>query len=488
MEGEIQASGSVSPIRPASIFGVLECTPVSHAPKGPISTSQSPGAVREDLPDNTPLACPLGSGLLLSPGSNKVRPPRRVSCPKAVQELIAKGEEQTVQIPLVKIFEEITQVMKGPPALYDYELNENKQFEVTVEFTVPKNYATCNHDLENKVKSLPSPELLAAEENAMKRAFHYLASEHQIVVTDHSSCLLLKYDEKCHKIYSKANNIKTDLIDTAIISLEKAIIHVDELEHQLSMMSFGATEVAKKVHTDSIQNINSMLKKFKEWYNVLEHDVAALEADRLLYLKANNERCTRESIQEPRKKITLSEKFVLCYLTNHIGSSRKPLFLNEPVGKYSFSGEVLMALPRIEHVACGGVTKIPGPVQLTGLLAEEKAAMEAVKFIERHVKIRVADLNFPQRLAAKKRKDDVKNLLKQALNVHANVVKHISYMVEYAAATKDVYDDCGIFDQSKEGDEDVVVFDLCKKILCEVEAAFSKIYDEVRSTGISISR
>ncbi|KAL6614627.1 hypothetical protein ACP70R_036897 [Stipagrostis hirtigluma subsp. patula] len=421
------------------------------------------------------------AGEKLTPGSNRVLAPRRFVCPSVVQAAIVKGEHQYVHFPLTKIFEEVMQVMKAPPAIYDHVLNDENLYEASVEFTVPRPYANSTEDVKMTIISTAFESSVSAEQDVLKRAFAYLLDEHQIVIMDHSSNVVRKYESKCHKIYSIANNIKCD-IEKVMANWDRALGNIDESTAQLSMKSFGQSCGAMKIYGDAIRNLNSIVKKGKEWHqDVLKH-VETLEKERLSYLKENNARCTAEWIQAPRKRVSIPSKATLAYLTNYIGCSKKPLFQNHPVGKYSFRAEVMMALPRLEGIRCGGVTVIPGPTSDTSLEAEDKAAEEAVPFIERHYKVTVSDLNFQERVQAKNRKAEVKQLQKHAEIVGNAVFKNLSYMVEYVTVTRELYDQCCSSCSSNPTPDEAVAFQFCASKISEIGDAFQKIHDEASAT------
>jgi hypothetical protein len=76
-----------------------------------------------------------------------------------------------------------------------------------------------------------------------------------------------------------------------------------------------------------------------------------------------------------------------------------PQYSNEPTKNGEFTGEVIVQLPQIECVRCGGRTMFCGRLRLSADEAEEDAAYKVIRYMESRLKVVIVDMNYLDRTA-----------------------------------------------------------------------------------------
>ncbi|KAL6909631.1 hypothetical protein ACP4OV_001290 [Aristida adscensionis] len=355
---------------------------------------------------------------------------------KLAIKLISQGKVHDVDIPLMNIFCKILEEMKAPMPSFGYVQTNNGMYRLITAFTVPNKYSNGPGDATHCITGEACSSIQQAENSTIMQAFDELARFHHIAVMDHSSTVVAKYEDRCRSIYRRVNSMEYAL-EYMLQQWDESIRKLEMLNLALEKKIMHESMASDKIFRDVGEQIRSIVQRFKDSYNAVHDEYKSLAAESQDYLKASNERYHLAWLQAPRK-LWYSEKDVINYLMKYLGT-QPAHFFNRPAGKYSFQGEVNMDLPEIPGVACGGITKITGTIKSSAARSEEKAAEAAIRFLERHLKIRITDPNYTERLNAKARKDAVKNLEARFRTLGTKIKEEWSYMLEYTRTTKELY-------------------------------------------------
>ncbi|KAL6631391.1 hypothetical protein ACP70R_028241 [Stipagrostis hirtigluma subsp. patula] len=395
-------------------------------------------------------------------------------------ELISQGQEHNVDIPLITIFQKIMDAMEAQTPVFHYWQNEHGLYQLSVEFMVPANYANGPSQDYGTVDGEACPSIKLAENSAMKRVFEYLARVHRIAVMDYSSTVIEKYEDRIHNMYQRVNSVK-DALEYMLQQWDESMKKAEKLNLALEKKIMDETvAAASKIFCDVGELFRSIIQRFRDSYNSVCEEYQKLEAEHRDYVKASDHRNNLAMFEAPRKKVWFNEKDVIDYLMSYLGTM-PARYSNESVEKYSFKGEVKMLLPHIPGVACGGVTKVTGTVESTAARSEEKAAGAAIRFLERHMKFRVIDHNYAERLNAKARKEAIKNLEARFCVLGTKIKEEWSSMLENTRTAKELYGERSSFWLSAPTDDQIKAFQFCSQEIYSIGSDCASRYENAVS-------